>query len=843
VSVRNLVWFWWRRFRHRARHEELFALTGIAVGVALLFAVQVSNQSLRASVSALTEGGGDARWQLVAREARGFGEEVTEQVERIPGVRAVAPVLAFRANAVRAAKEVSVTVLAADERLAGLGSPLVRADGLRSLSDLAAVALPHDVARQLGAVAGARITLQVGGRAVPISVAAVLGSGRIGTLADSPIVVTSLRRAQEVAGIEGRASRLLVAAEPGSDDDVRAALEQIAGGTLDVRATDFEDRVFAQLAMPNDSSTSLFAGIGALVGFLFAFNAMLIMARERRALISDMRMCGFRARTIVQVIVFDALVLGALASFVGIALGEVMLRGVFEPEPGYLAIAFPVGTARVVGEGTVILAFAAGVCAAIAAAVVPLLATYRSRAPMDSVEDSGLERVQRRRATRAPALAAGAGALLATTLILVFAPQAALVGMGTLVVAMLLALPPVLAAAIALVGRFSRRITSVVPVIATGELVAMSTRSTAIAAIAAIAVFGSTALGGARSDLQRGLDPNARELSAAADLWVSARGDANLLGTFPFPAERAAERLRRVPEVASVSPYRGAFLDVGDRRVWVIAPPTGDGAAFPQSQLVEGNLRAANARMASGGWAVASEAVAEALGLSIGDRFRLAAPLPRTLRLAAITTNFGWSPGTLVLHPDDYRAAWGSDDASALQVTLAAGTPAARGAALVERALGPGAPFSVQTAAEREASFRATTRGGLSRLQHIATLLVAAAGLAIAAAAAAMVLPRRSRLADLKLTGISTRSLSRALLLEAALLVLVGSIVGALFGLYGQQLLDRALNTVTGFPVEYSLGIGAACLSVALVMVVALLITAVPGWWAARVPAARAFDS
>ena len=843
MSLRNLGWFWWRRFRHRARHEELFALVGFAVGVALLFAVQVSNQSLRASIATLTDGVvGDAQWQLTARDARGFEAATSDRVAAVDGVRAVASVLELQANLTKGGRERSVTVLAADERLADLGGSVVRGPAAERLGGLSGILLPAEVATGLGASPGTTVVLQTRGRNAPATVAAVLGPDQIGPLAASPIAVVSLRQAWRLSGLDGRVSRLLVVADAGREAEVRAALSRIAGERLDLRRSDFDDEVFEQLAMPNDSSTSLFAAIAALVGFLFAFNAMLVMAKERRALIADMRMSGFRTRTVIQVIVCDALVLGTVASVLGIALGEALSRSVFQPEPGYLAIAFPVGTGRVVEAPTVLVSFAAGVCAAVGAALVPLLDTYRSDAPLDEVEDTGLARTTPRTGISRASLASAVTALLATTVIVVLAPAAALLGMATLLAAMLLSLPLLLTAAIALVTRVCRRITSVVPVIATGELIAASTRSTAIAAIAAIAVFGATAIEGARRDLQRGLDPNARELSAGADLWISARGDANLLGTSSFPAARVAERVEGLPEVASADLHRSAFLDIGDRRTWVIAPPIDTRFPFPRSQLVEGSYDIAATHLREGGWAVVSQAIVDALGLSIGTPFQLDAPTPVTLRLAAVTTNFGWSPGTIVLNADDYRAAWRSDDASALQVTFTAGTPIEPGVAAVERALGPDSPFSVQTATERERGFRATTRGGLARLQHIATLLIVAAALAIAAATAAMVLPRRARLADLKLTGIGTRSLWRALLLEAGLLVFVGAAAGALFGLYGQQLLDRALNTVTGFPVSHSVGVGGAVTSVVVVTAIALLITALPGWWAARVPARTAFD-
>src|SRR6185312_13170756 len=127
------------------------------------------------------------------------------------------------------------------------------------------------------------------------------------------------------------------------------------------------------------------------------------------------------------------------------------------------------------------------------------------------------------------------------------------------------------------------------------------------------------------------------------------------------------------------------------------------------------------------------------------------------------------------------------------------------------------------------------TRAGLSRLTQIATLMLIAAALAMAAAMGGMVWQRRRRLADLKLAGIDHRQLWRALLFG------VGCVVGSLYGIYGEQLLDRALNAATGFPVDGSIGVAVALLSLVVVVTVACAVAMVPGYFAARIPVDAAF--
>jgi len=106
----------------------------------------------------------------------------------------------------------------------------------------------------------------------------------------------------------------------------------------------------------------------------------------------------------------------------------------------------------------------------------------------------------------------------------------------------------------------------------------------------------------------------------------------------------------------------------------------------------------------------------------------------------------------------------------------------------------------------------------------------------------AMVWQRRPRLAKLKLEGLRRAELWRMILLESLLLVGVGCLTGAIFGIYGQQLADRALSRVIDFPVAYSLAPLTAMESLLVVTLTALAILAVPGYLAASVPASLALQ-
>ncbi len=257
------------------------------------------------------------------------------------------------------------------------------------------------------------------------------------------------------------------------------------------------------------------------------------------------------------------------------------------------------------------------------------------------------------------------------------------------------------------------------------------------------------------------------------------------------------------------------------------------------SQLLEGDLQTANERLRASGWVGLSKALVVARGLHVGDAVTLPTPHPLHMRLAAILTNLGWSAGAVLMNATDFARGWGSDDVGALQVLLRPGVPPATAAARVRALLGPRQGLTVETAAQREQRFRASTRQGLGRLTQIARLVLVAAALALAAALGGVVWNRRPRLASLKLSGFSDGDVWRALMLESAVVLTIGCSIGALFGLYGQYMLTRWLSDSTGFPTAYAPAITLALSTFAGITLVAVAIAALPGLAAARVsPAA-----
>lgn len=813
--------------------QELLALVGIAVGVSLLFAALVANTSLTGSFERVSKGVvGDARLQLAARGGTFMPDEIAA-VRRIPGVAAAAEVIEARGEARGPDGRRSIELIGVTPDFAQLRGRLTRGFSYAFIANVRAVALPTPLADSLGIALGQLVQLNLSGRATEARVAVRLQDGEAGGLFTSPIAIAPLRYAQELSGHAGAVSRIFVRPLPGRDAEVARGLRTLAAGRADVVPAAHDAALFRQASQPTNQSTAMFSVFSAMVGFLFALSAVLLTVPQRRRLVADLGVEGYPPATILKVLLFDALVLGVTASALGILVGDQFARHLFG-QPTFLQMAFPYGSGRIVTFSSVAIAAAGGILASLIAVLAPMASSLSSREHDAAVTP--------RRGADAGRAGGGLALLAAGAAIVVAAPSSAgvaILGLVCLTLAMLILLPLLLGGIVAGLDVLTRRMRSIVAFLTLTDLRDPTTRarSLAVAATGAVAVLGSVALQGAHADLQRGLDRTSADLSSIGDVWVVAPGRSNLLATEAFPAPRLT-----LPRgvVSRIDLYRGSFLDVGDRRVWVFGAPVTARRPIPHGQMVDGSTQRATRLLRAGGWAVVSSALAEQEGWRVGHRFTLPAPRPLSLRISALSTNMGWPPGAIVINANDYARAWDGDDVSALQATLAPGATQAQGAAALRAALGPRTGLDVQTATQRDLDQRAASREGLTRLTQIAALVLVSAMIAMAAAMAGMIWQRRAFLATMKIEGYGTTELWRSLLLEAAVLMGAGCLVGAAFGLLGQSLLSRTLRVVTGFPVDYAVAALGALVSCTVVTVVALAIVAAFGHRAARIPAETA---
>ncbi len=329
VRISTLFTLYAWRLRHHSV-QELIAGIGIAIGVALFFGVLVANTSVTSSESQLIHAVvGSARLQLSARSSAGFDERIAQRMRELPGVEVAAPVLRLDAAIIGSrGRRQTIQLIGVTPALAGLGAPAAKDVGVAELLLSGGVGLPSSVATAIGVEINEKVTVLANGEAHTATVRGVLGSQVIGPVASSPVAVALLGEVQHLTDLSGRVTEVFVRPRPGSESQVARELRVFAAGRFDVGPADREIRLLAQAATPSGQSTTLFAAISAIVGFLLALNAMLLTVPERRRFVAELRTQGFGPHQVILVISFYALILGTVASTVGIVVGAVLARTV-----------------------------------------------------------------------------------------------------------------------------------------------------------------------------------------------------------------------------------------------------------------------------------------------------------------------------------------------------------------------------------------------------------------------------------------------------------------------------------------------------------------------------------
>lgn len=827
-------------YRLRVREQplqEFLALLGIAVGVALLYAVQVAGTSVTGSYEQIAKGvTGRASIEVATRSSAGFDQEFVRRAQSLPAVRTAAPLIQYPIAVDGPKGRAPMTLVGVDRRLERAGGQLVRKfiERRRDLESLG-LFLTSSNAEVVGVRDGDTVTIEADSKKREELLAGTIGSDEIGDLAQSPIAIAPLGMAQAITAMPGRVTRVLIEPKPGQKAAAYRQLRTLAGDELDVRASDSDVERLAQALQPDKKSSMLFSAIAVVIGMLFAYNALLLAMARRRQIVAYLRLVGADRQTIVATLAFEAVVLGVVASVVGVLLGEAMSRVAFQSIPRYLTAGFPIGEQRVVGAQTVLLSVACGMAAAFAASLIPARDLFRLQ-PGDAVDARGQERHSFVGAARSKMSWAGLVTIAAGSVLAFAVPTLTPVAMGAIIGGIALVIVPATRWVLSAVNRVTRVRGPAWLAIAVDELSGAPVRAGALALIAAGSMIAMLGIGGARLDVKRGAIQLNEGIFQHADLWVLRGEEENAFLTRRFGARSLKNQLRRQPCVDNVGVLYGTFLDFGNRRVLVAAHPVDDPNHIVPNQVVKGDVNKTLRRLSGSGWIVISDPIARELGVHIGERVTIPTPSgPHVFRLAATGANYGWPSGAMNVSNADFVRYWDGQNASALAIDLKPSVSVADGRQAIRKLLGADTALVVETPNEAVETRAQALVQGLSRLRQISILVLIAAILAIVAAMFAAVWQRRGELAALRAIGMYRGEVYRALYAEMTLIVLLGGMVGLGVGLFVQFFVSGWNATTSGYFTPYAPAFGFGVITLLEMLLLTALATAGPAYLAARV--------
>ncbi len=789
--------------------RELFAIGGVAAGVALLFAVQVAQSSVTGSFEEITRGvAGHATLEVAARGPLGFDQRVSEEVERMADVKVAAPIFQQPIVAVGLKGRRALTLIGATEQILPLGGRLSSAfQHAAEGNQRGLLILTESSARAIGVRPGEEVRALIAGRSVRLTLDATVPSGKLGAAAGSPIAAAPLPVVQSLAGAPRRLSRILIEPRARREQAVLRTLQARYGTYLNARPLSTEAKLLGAAAAPEKQVTLLFSAISVVAGIILAFNALLLASQRRRRFVANLVEIAAPESMILATLAFDALVLGVLGVLIGLLAGDLISLLAYRSVPGYIAAAFAIGGQRVVTLQTVLIAVAGGLLAAFAAAVIPALTILRSTGTEAGNESLGRSFSLARRLRLSERLICvwGLALICASVAVSLLAPETTVVGLIGLAVGLVLCLPLGTRYILRLARSVSQRSADVAAQLSVAELQTAPTRSVALLATGTVAAFLMVLIGGSVTDVKHAARTGATDLLSSGQLWIKPGGAENVYTTQPFAYSQTVRRLERSRVVASVLPWRDAFLDIPNRRVWVLGVPPQLQAQIAPSQLIDGSLAVADRRLREGGWAAISQTIARERHIQLGDSFVLPTPSgQQRLRLAATIANYGWLPGAIVMNGEDQARFWGSGAATTLSVGLRPAVSIERGKAAIERALASNPALHVQTDAERRTEVSSVLGSTLSRLNATTIVVLVATIVSVITLMASAIWQRRGRIDALTSLGLSPAQFARLVSYESGLMLLSGCLLGVFAGLLGQYLIDGWLHETTGASLRYA---------------------------------------
>ena len=788
---------------HRARGRIALSITGIALGVALGYAVHLVNRAAVEDVAAAVRAvAGEADVEVRGGRS-GFPESLYPQIARLPGVRLVSPILELEVGI--AGTEKTIRVIGLDILRAAVMQPALAAEDRFDILSPDNVVLSAGAAAALGLEKGSELRLIVGSHAIGLKVAGVLpGSALRGQAA-----LVDVATAQWRFGRLGELNRLDIRLAPNTDRaSVVARIQALLPPGVHAAPVESLEQASAYPSRAYRVNLDVLAMVALFTGGFLVFSAQALETARRRGEHALLRVLGLRRRGIARLVLLEAAALGAIGAALGLAFGyglAIAATRAFGADlgAGQFRNVFPHITFSSIGA---VVYFVAGIAVSVLGALLP--ARDAARTPAAQALKAGDEQAMfARAASPLPGLV-----LLAAGVLLAFVP--AVNGLPLFGYASIACL---LIGAITLMPRVSRAIFDLLPAFlpisrSPGLALALAQLRAAPgqAAVSLAAIVASFSLMAAMaimvSSFRQSVDDwLASVLPAEVYFRTTHAGDTGFLE----PA--FVERVRELPGVARVDFLRSGrvILDAKRPPLVLIARDRAE-RSFP---LVE-KLPAVPAHPL---WV--SEAVKDIYGLAPGTRVDL--PLlgkSYALTVAGVFRDYARQHGALLVERADYVALTGDRRVNDGAMWLA---PGATRASVMQalRALPGGEELDIADSGE----IRSLSLGIFDRSFAVTYAMEAVAVLVglfgLSSSLGAVVLARRREFGMLRHLGLTRGQIRRMLAAEGALLASVGAAAGLVCGAAISLVLVYVVNRQS---FNWSIGIHPPVLFLTVLVVVLL---------------------
>ncbi|HXH39479.1 MAG TPA: FtsX-like permease family protein [Thermoanaerobaculia bacterium] len=853
-------------------------ILGIAVGVAVVVAIALSNQSaLRAFQDSVDAVAGRANYQIVSDV--GLSEDVLLALQPFwgRGVR-FAPVIDLEGIAeVPAGLSPAPGALPEQLPIRLLGVDLLSdlhfreyryASVVTSSHESAAtylslfrddsVVIPATFAREHGLKLGSPLMLDIKGIRRSMIVRGLLEAHGPATAFNGAIAIADIAAAQASFGLAGRLSRIDLIVP---DDSLIPAIERIlpASARLE-RPARRNERVERMLRAFRVNLFAL-AGVALLVGMFLVYNTVLISILRRRRDVGVLKTLGTSARQIFGAFLLEGFVFGLVGSVVGVALGRglawLILRMIGRTINALYVSSTP--EAIVLTPGIIAAGLAVGTILSLLSAIQPSIEAAQVRPNLLlSAVVAGRRRPRVRdsaQTTAEPASPNRPQVVIAVICFIIAVLLSRLPAWNGIAVAGYVAVlfvvtgfsalaPMIVTAASNLLRVPYRAAFGIVGELASASIPA-SLRRTSIAAAAlslAIGMMVAVALmvGSFRETVRVWVDQ-----TVSSDLWLRPSKGLSNADAAAFPNAISAD-LAKVPFIAAFDRARGRGAAYGDATITVASGDLDVAARFGDLPMITPRsfseaLRNAVARDG----VVVSESFALKYEKGVGDDVTLTTILGRhSFPITGVYRDYSSDRGVVVMNRALYTRLFRDDAMNTVVIYLKPGVDRDSARRQLEASFGPKYhAFAVTNGEIRGEVMKIFDQTFLITYALLAVAIVVAV-LGVINTLAALILERTRELALLRVLGMSIAEVRRMLVLESSVLGLTATVTGLAMGYVLSWILIYVINKQSfGWTIAFHTPVRLIAASLAVTFVASLVAGLVPSRLARRIDLAMAMKA
>jgi len=842
------------------KSRTLLTIIGIVLGVAVVLAIAITNESTLASIRRIfDEASGRAHLAVTSSSVMGdpFDGTALARVSRVPGVQQAVPsvsrttLLAADADEWGLSFSVTGASSANDLLIFGVDPALDRAvrdyevvagDFLPEDSDAYVALVVQDYADEEGLTVGDDLTILISDSVESFRIVGLISKSGPGMQNNGAVAIVPIGAAQAVFNLGSDLSQIDVLVEPGIAasprrlEELKGELAETLGQGYQVLYPAARGAVVSKMLASYQLGLSFFSAIALFVGAFLIYNTFTMTVVERTREIGMLRTLGMTRIQVTLLVLAEALLLGSIGSAAGVGFGILLSRGLMSSMGAVTATEITRITIPIDGLLTSLLI---GLGVTLASASLP---AWRAR------DISPLEALRVTARPQSVPLGrygwmAGVGLIGAAYLALYRIPlrpevqyPVGATSVFTLLLGATLAVPVT-------IGAFERLLRPVLTAVYRGEgrLGAGNIRRakgrTALT-VAALMVGIAMIIG---------IQALTTSFEIDIDKWVQTAIGGDLYVRSPIPMrEEFGQRLEAHPPVTAVSPVTFHRVrrvppdgnpEEADTLLFVaIDPETYPRVASFVFEDPQADLAGALAELAAGDALLISTTLADRYGMATGDTLRLETRRgEHDFRVAGVVVDFTSQGYVVNGSRADLARYFGESTADEFIVALEPGASAPTEAERLEERYGRSQHIVVETATDFRAKVSSLTTQAFALFDVLGLIGVIIAALGVVNTLMMNVFERQREIGGLRSLGMTRGQVARMVLAESGAMGVMGGLFGTVFGFFLSQVFLLGLEVIGGYTVNYSFPPTALVISMAIALIVSQGAAIYPAWRAATV--------